>query len=477
MPSAKQPNIVFIITDQQRHDTIAAHGYPHMVTPNLDKMTGEGVSFSNMYVTSPSCAPSRASLFTGLYPHTNGVFRNDERWPQSWVGRLANSGYRCVNVGKMHTSPFEQSFGFHERHVVENKDRATSRLPYFMDNWDKAIFARGEKKPSRRTYRLREDYRERLGAFTWELPTDLHADVFVTDLACEWLDTYPDTGPFFLQIGLPGPHPPYDPPAEYLEIYKDREIPLPIRDEAAMQAQPEAIKRLRQQHISVDHDSVAHLESPTEAQMRAQRQHYFANVTLIDDQVGKLFAALERRGVLEDTIVIFTSDHGDSLNDHGLSQKWSMYEGSCHIPAMIWSADCAAPGRVVDDMVSLFDFGPTILEAARSEVPAFMEAQSLVPYLAAERPEERREVAFSEHAGDRILDGTEFMTMIRTPRWKLIYFVEGCGQLFDMEADPTEVNDLWSDPAHEDTRRDLLTQILNWRLRSSVKTQGWQFDA
>lgn len=104
-----------------------------------------------------------------------------------------------------------------------------------------------------------------------------------------------------------------------------------------------------------------------------------------------------------------------------------------------------------------------------------MEAQSLVPYLAAERPGDRREMAFSEHAGDRILDGTEFMTMIRTPRWKLIYFVEGVGQLFDMEADPQEVNDLWDDESLAGTRSGLLMEILNWRLRSSVKTQGWQF--
>ncbi|WP_180902722.1 sulfatase family protein [Martelella soudanensis] len=477
MSRARQPNIVFVITDQQRYDTIAALGHSHMVTPNLDRMVSEGVSFTNMYVTSPSCAPSRASLFTGLYPHTNGVFRNDERWPQTWVGQLATAGYRCVNIGKMHTSPFEQAFGFHERHVVENKDRATARLPFYLDNWDKAFFATGHEKPSRRTYCRRADYRERLGAFVWELPENLHSDVFVTDLACDWLDTYPGKEPFFLEVGIPGPHPPYDPPAEYLDIYRDREIPLPIRDQAAMDAQPSALKELRRQHVEVDHDAVVHLENPSAEQLRRQRMHYYANITLIDGQMRKLFDALERRGVLDDTIVIFTSDHGDALNDHGLSQKWSMYEGSAHVPAIVWSARSAAAGRRVDDLVSLFDFGPTILEMAGAEVPKYIEAQSLLPYLGADEPAERRAMIFAEHAGDRILSGTQFMTMVRTPEWKLVYFVEGNGQLFDMQNDPDEIADLWDDPNHADTRQTLLMEILNWRIRSSVVTQGWQFAA
>ena len=128
------PDIAFIITDQQRFNPIAAAGFDYMITPHLDRLVRGGVCFSHMYVTSPFCAPSRASLFTGLYPHTNGVYRNDEPWTHRWVQHQAEAGYRCVNVGKMHTSPFENSFGFHERHVVENKDRATERLPFYLDN-------------------------------------------------------------------------------------------------------------------------------------------------------------------------------------------------------------------------------------------------------------------------------------------------------------------------------------------------------
>ena len=206
-----RPNIVFIITDQQRYDTIAALGFDHMITPNLDRLAKRGTAFENMYITSPSCTPSRASLFSGTYPHTNGVFRNDEPWQYCWVKDLAEAGYRTVNVGKMHTMPVEGPFGFHERHVTENKDRDHPNLPFYLDNWDKAFFARDTQKPSRVTQRNKDDYGDKLGAWVWEEEEILHPDVFTGQMAKWWLDRYTGKGPFFLQVGLPGPHPPYDP--------------------------------------------------------------------------------------------------------------------------------------------------------------------------------------------------------------------------------------------------------------------------
>ncbi len=469
----RRPNIIFVMTDQQRHDTIAAAGFEHMLTPHLDRMVREGVCFSHMFATSPSCAPSRASVFTGLYPHTNGVFRNDERWTHTWVRQMAESGYRCVNVGKMHTSPFEDSFGFHERHVVENKDRASSRLPFYLDNWDKALWSRGYEKPSRVTHRRLDDYRERLGAYAWELPADLHPDNFVPQMAAMWLQRYGGEAPFFLQIGIPGPHPPYDPTQEFIDLYEDRDLPAPIRDQAAMDAEPTAMRKLREQHQSVDHDGVVHLAHPSAEQTRRQRQHYFANVSMIDAQMGHLIDVLKAKDILEDTIIIFTSDHGDSLNDHGHSQKWSMYEQSVRVPGVVWCPGRVEADRRVSDLVSLFDFAPTILDLAGVEKPRWMEAQSLLGYLRGDAPTPR-EYVYSEHAGDRILNGTQFMTMIRSNRWKLVHFVDSDeGQLFDMHADPDEIHSLWNDPGHQDIKKSLIGQLLDWRIRSDLTTQGW----
>ena len=136
------PNIVFIITDQQRFDTIQALGFDYMDTPNLDRLAREGVTFTNCFISAASCAPARASLFTGYYPHTTGILRNADTWRHSWVEQLNEAGYHCTNIGKMHTWPFSTSAGFDERYVVENKDRYLEGR-YFFDERDKALRARG----------------------------------------------------------------------------------------------------------------------------------------------------------------------------------------------------------------------------------------------------------------------------------------------------------------------------------------------
>lgn len=470
-----RPNVVLIITDQQRFDTIAALGHDHVDTPHLDRLVEQGVAFTRTYVTSPSCAPSRASLFSGLYPHTTGVLRNDEPWHHSWVEQLADAGYRCANVGKMHTYPYEASVGFHERHVVENKDRDTPRLPFYLDTWDKALWARGVRKPSRVTYAEREDYAERLGAFEWEPPADLHADVFVGGLATMWLDRWRGDGPFFLQVGFPGPHPPYDPTPEALEGYRDREVPMPHNTPEDIAAQPSALQQLRDQHRSVDHDAVVHRTDTTGEQEARRRRHYAANVTMIDEQVGAIVDALERRGVLDDTLIVFTSDHGDCLGDHGHSQKWTMYEPSVHVPLIVWGPGVGvdAGGVRRDGLTSLMDVGPTILEAAGLAPPVWMEAESLFPALRAGEWA-GRDLVFSEHARDRILSGTALMTMVFDGRWKLVEYVDPDeGQLFDLDEDPHEEHDLWDAPQHRATRDALLVRIARWRASSEMATASW----
>ncbi|MCJ7739301.1 MAG: sulfatase-like hydrolase/transferase, partial [Anaerolineae bacterium] len=321
-----RPNIILMITDQQRFDTIGALGFPYADTPNLDRLAREGVVFDNCFITAPSCVPSRCSLFTGYYPHTTGVLKNGDRWEHSWVEGLRASGYMCVNVGKMHTVPFETPLGFHERYVVENKDRYLEGR-YFFDEWDKALRVRGLIKQQRELYRQLPDYGDRLGAFEWELPEDMHPDVFVGQMASWWLRTNPKPdGPLFLQIGFPGPHPPYDPIPRYAETYLARDLPLPEVSECDLAGQPPPLLAMRQHNTEVDHDSIVHQLNPTREQLHRQRAHYLANVAMIDEQIGEILGELDRQGYLDNAVVIFTSDHGDCLGDHGHSQKWTMYD-------------------------------------------------------------------------------------------------------------------------------------------------------
>ncbi len=471
---AERPNIILIITDQQRYDTINALGYPYVDTPNLDRLVHEGVTFENCFITAPSCAPARASLFTGYYPHTTGIHKNGDRWTRSWVEHLNESGYHCVNVGKMHTAPFETPLGFHERYVVENKDRYLEGR-YYFDEWDKALASQGLVKQQRELYRRLPDYNDRLGAFEWKLPRYTHPDVFVGNTALWWLDRKPVDKPLFLEIGFPGPHPPYDPTEDDAEPYLDRDFQIDEVLDEDLNGQPPPLQAMRQHNCDVDHDSVVHQLEPTQEQRQRQRAYYMANVSMIDEMVGKILDKLEEKGLLENSVVMFTSDHGDCLGDHGHSQKWTMYDTITRVPTIVRSTNHAG-GRRHSGLCQWMDLGPTILELARITPSETMEAESLLPVLEGEDVSGRPYV-FSEHGRDGILQETEFMTMVRSQEWKLVHFLgEDFGQLFDLKEDPGEIRNLWDDPAHAGQKQQLLDVMRDWLLESNVQAKNWAED-
>jgi arylsulfatase A-like enzyme len=432
----------------------------------------EGVAFEECHITAPLCVPARASLFTGLYPHTTGVFNNADAWRHSWVERLAEAGYHCVNIGKMHTIPLDTPLGFHQRYVVENKDRFLADRFYF-DEWDKALTARGLVKPQRLLYRQRPDYRERLGAFEWELPEDMHSDMFVGNTALWWLDRYPKTEPLFLQIGFPGPHPPYDPVPRYAEPYLRKELPLLEVTEEEMAGLPPPLQRRRREKGEVDNDSIVHLLEPTPEQRHRQRAYYLANVTMIDEKIGQILGSLEAKGYLENAVMIFTSDHGDCLTDHGQSQKETMYDLITRVPTVVWAPGRFAGGRRVSGLCQLMDLGPTILEIAGLETPGWMEAISLLPALQGAADAPAREHVFAEYGASR--DGRGFMTMVRARDWKLVHFLdETFGQLFHLAEDPDEVRNLWDDPGAAGKKQELLGVMRDWLVRSHLQTRDWK---
>ncbi len=479
----KRPNIIFINTDQQRYDTIGALGYPYMETPRLDRLVDEAVTFTQTFITAPSCAPCRASLFTGLYCHSNGVFVNNrDPWRHTWVEDLAAAGYHCVNIGKMHTSPWNTPAGFHERFVVENKDRFRGDR-WFFDEWDRGLRIRGYDRPKRDGYAEWPDWEERLGAYEWQLPADLHSDNFVGDMAQWWIEEHDKRWwknteqlekPIFLEIGFAGPHPPYDPVPEYIDKYIDKELPIVDPSESSLEDQPQGLRALRRTMLENNPDSIRHLENPTREQRHRQRAYYLANVSMIDTQIGRILDTLERKGYLENAVVIFASDHGDSLGDHGHSQKWNMYEEVVRVPNVFWSPKAFPKGKRVDELVELFDIGPTILELAGVEPPEWMEATSLLPLIRGDEGAHGKEYVFSEHARDDYLPTIDFMTMVRSKDWKLVHFAgEAEGQLFDLSKDPEELHDLWSDPGHSEKKSELLAALREWLVRSNVVTHSW----
>ncbi len=472
----RKPNIVLIMTDQQRADTIGALGAPWMHTPNLDRLVREGAAYTNCFVTSPVCVGSRASLFTGLYPHGASVFTNFQPWQPSWVRWLADAGYHCASIGKMHINPYDSLGGFHQRFVVENKDRPLfleERDRAFYDEWDKALHARKLVKPSRYTRHSAdpEGYKQALGAFVWELDEDMHSDMFIGDHAVWWLEERKATDPLFLQFGFPGPHPPYDPVSRHLARYANADVPVPSVTASELALQPRAQGELRKNMIRSNYDSIAWQENPSPEALLRLRRHYAANVSMIDEKVGQILDTLGRKGMLEDTIVIFTSDHADALGDHGHIQKWTMYDCVERVPLIFWSPKHIAPRAPDDALVQLMDVAPTVLESAGVGVPSNWEARSLLPALLRQE-KVGRDVVYSELARDHIQTGAEYIVMRRDHDWKLVYYLnEPDGELFDLRTDPGEIRNLWASAGHRGERDRLVGELLHWAMQGTLRSR------
>jgi arylsulfatase len=469
-----RPNIILIMTDQQRADTIGALGAPWMKTPHLDRLATEGAAFTECFVTSPVCVGARASLFTGKYPHGCQIFSNFQPWEPTWVRSLADHGYHCVNIGKMHINPYDAPGGFHQRLFMENKDRPLfleERDRAIYDEWDKALHARKLIKPTRYNRHAAdpEGYRQALGAFTWDLDADMHPDNFIGDTACWWIQDRKNQDPLFLQIGFPGPHPPYDPLADALAAYADVDFPIPKVSDDELRAQPPAQQKLRDNMIAFNFDSIAWRRDVSAADLQRLRRHYAANVTMIDQQIGKILQTLDARGYLDNALVVFTSDHADALGDHGHIQKWTMYDSVVRVPLIFWSKNLPiAPGQR-DELVQMFDIAPTILETAGLPIPSDFEARSLCGALTNNPQHQPREAVYAELAQDHIQTGSEFILMRRDRQWKIVlYLDDSYGELYDLQADPGETTNLWTADAVSGLRDELSATCLRWLARGSL---------
>jgi arylsulfatase len=256
----------------------------------------------------------------------------------------------------------------------------------------------------------------------------------------------------------------------YLDMYKDVDIPVPETTAEELAAQPPSHGALRNNMIRNNYDSVSWKDKPTREELLRIRRHYAANVTMIDDKVGEIMRTLDERGYLENAIVIFTSDHGDALGDHGHIQKWTMYEASVKVPLIVWSKHGSTP-RKNDSLVQWMDIAPTILEAAGVAPPESFEAKSLWPILEGQANQIRTE-AWSELARDHIQTGAEYMVMRRDERWKIVYYLgETYGELYDLQQDPGELRNLWTSPEHTELRDRLVHEVLVWQLRGAISSR------
>ena len=477
LPNHQKPDIILFMTDQQRFDTIGALGYPYMITPNLDRLVKEGTTFTHTYCTSPACVPSRASFFNLKYPHEIGVYHNFCLWENSWVEKLQKAGNRTVNIGKMHTVPHDARCGFDQRFIVENKIRPLQEdAPHggFYDQWDMMLADNRRERPSKAYYRETcPDFAEAAGAFAWRDEERFHADVFTADRAKWFLQKPRSDNPLFLQIGFPGPHPPYDPPTRFIELYRDTKFPVVPFTRKEKEAQPKAQDLYRQGMIDHQRDGAAWQEHLLPDQRQRLWRHYAANITLIDEKIGEIMDLLEKCERLDNTVILFTSDHGDCLGDHGHIQKWTMYEPVVRVPAIFWGPGLIPAGRQNDGMVQHFDLAAILLELAGTDRENDQRAEdgSVLPEVnIADTFDISRDYVYAEHSRDHILEGTRYMTMIRDPRYKLVHYLgDAYGELYDTKEDPDEILNLWDNSCLADVKSRLIGKLLNWRLEEDFR--------
>jgi arylsulfatase A-like enzyme len=358
--------------------------------------------------------------------------------------------------------PLDAPCGFDQRFIVENKDRPARDTPHgvLLDEWDKALGFAGVRKPSRLTYRDEHpEYETALGAYEWTLEERFHPDAFVGDMARRIVEGRRSSSPLFLQVGFPGPHPPYDPPGRLIRMYEDRPLPVPEVTWQELAGQTPAHRVLREVMIEGNHDAVRWSERPTRAALLRLRRFYAANVTLIDEKIGEIMQALGARGYLDDAIVVFTSDHGDALGDHGLIQKWSMYDCVLRAPLIVsWPGRLAA-GSADPRLIQQMDIAPLLLEAAGASMPDGIHATPLESGL----PPGRLQV-FAEHGRDSMYRDIRMVSMVRTTGHKLVHYLdEPWGELYDLTRDPGETVNLWNDAAHAGVRRELMDTLVSWR--------------
>jgi choline-sulfatase len=467
MATRKNPNIILIMTDQQRFDTIGALGYNKLKTPNIDCLVKQGISFEQCYCTAPSCVPSRASFFNMRYPHETKTYNNSCNWDTSWVEKLNTAGYHTVNVGKMHTMPMDVPCGFDQRFVVENKDRPLHlerQHGNFYDEWDKFLNNSGIRKPSRFSYRDEyPDFDSALGAFEWPLEEKYHPDIFVGTMAKWVIEQREAESPLFLQIGFPGPHPPYDPPQRFLDMYENVEFDFPASSDEELKHQPAPQKSYRQNMVNNIHDAVRWETDIPSKNLKRLHRHYAANISLIDEQIGEILNTLENKGYLDDSIIIFTSDHGDCLGEHGHIQKWTMYDCITRVPAIVVAPERLKSNINCDALLQQMDLVPMLFELAGVKLD---DCHSAISALAAAQGKScGREVVFAEHNADNMLKDIKLMTMMRTREWKLVHYLEqDCGELYDLINDPEEIRNLWNNHRYNNIRQELLEQLNTWRI-------------
>jgi len=450
--AADRPNVLFIISDDL-NNFLGCYGDPRARTPNIDRLASQGVLFERAYCAYPLCGPSRNSLLTGLYPNSTGIIVNSQIFRQTIPSHISlpqafrRDGYFAARVGKLYHYNVPKSIG------TNGHDDPGS--------WELELNPAGVDRLEEEQHIFTLTPGAFGGTLSWYASpkSDEHHTDGLNALDAEWVlerCARRKDRPFFLAVGFFRPHTPYVAPQQpYFGFYPENEMPLVqgVKEDQA-DIPPAGLASYKKEQDKLNDDL-----------RRKCIQAYYASISFMDAQVGRVVDALKRLDLADNTIIVFTSDHGYHMGEHGLWQKLSLFEESARVPLLIVAPGMAKTGTVVKTPVSLVDVYPTLAELCNVPAPDNLQGQSLVPML--KNPAEQgRGWAITQVM--RNLNGKQFFGYsLRTPRWRYTQWDDGSQgrELYDHDKDPRELTNLAGDPAH----REVVDQ-LSQQLAQAVKT-------
>ena len=450
-----RPNFLVIMSDEHGPMWSSAYGHPFVQTPNMERISESGATFDAAYCNSPLCVPSRLSFMTGRYASRCEGWDNAKPLPSdvpTWPYLLRSVGYDSTLSGKMHLIGPDQLHGFRRQLAYDphggghrrDTDQSLStggRHPIYL--WDEGLPTEDEPWPS-----VKE---ARAGSGPM-----IEADDAIEQAALSYLrDPARQDSPWALCVGFVAPHFPFVVPYPYFSMYWPQHADLPNNPPGHLDNLPAAANRLRQ---------AFNFSGYTDDEVRAARAAYYGLITYLDDKIGRLLDALEESGMSENTVVIHTSDHGESLGEHGLWRKMNFYEQSARVPLQISWPGVIEAGQRFSGAVSLVDATATILDAASldqtSKSYMNLDGVSLLPQMIGDTGRQRDE-AFSEH----LAHGTDRpRAMVRQGRWKLSYSHHSTSpdlELYNLESDPGEFHNLANDGKHTAVQQRLTARVMD----------------
>ncbi len=446
MPTPSRPNLLYIHTDQHCPQVTGCYGDPLVQTPHLDRLAASGVLFENTYCNSPICVPSRMSMLTGQHPHQNQVWTNDHVL-DSGIPTLAHAmgagGYRPVLIGRMHAIGPDQFHGYAERYVGDHSPNYIGGAAV-----DRGILD-GTAGPDRGSL-------EKSGP--GQMAYQVH-DEYVTAATVDYLNRVgvarragQSADPFSVTVGFMLPHPPYVARREDYELYADQ-MTLPRKNKSFAEEKHPYLRHWRQH---------THSEVVTEEEILRSRAAYWGLVTRFDAMIGQILDTLEANNLANNTLIVYTSDHGDMLGEHGLWWKHTFYEESVRVPLIVSWPGVIPAGQRNERVISALDVNATILDALQAPALPNSSGRSFLPLIKGKDDAPNWEdVAYSEYCVDQYTpDGESYQRMIRRDEWKLVYYQGYEPQLFNLAEDPHEQIDLAQNPNCQAIRQELTDQIL-----------------